>query len=55
MHDCAFCKNPLRPLAEWKGSDGRFYCSEFCADSDSTNAALLPKNAKRASIAGAQQ
>jgi hypothetical protein len=32
MHNCAFCKNPLRPRTEWKGSDGRFYCSEFCAD-----------------------
>ena len=32
MHNCAFCKNPLRPLTEWKGNDGRFYCSEFCAD-----------------------
>ena len=32
MHNCAFCRNPLRPLAEWKGNDGRFYCSEFCAD-----------------------
>jgi hypothetical protein len=29
MHNCAFCKNPLRPLKEWKGDDGRFYCSEF--------------------------
>ena len=32
MHNCAFCKNPLRPLTEWKGNDGRFHCSEFCAD-----------------------
>src|SRR6185369_6971350 len=32
MHHCAFCNNPLRRLTEWKGIDGRFYCSEFCAD-----------------------
>jgi hypothetical protein len=32
MHNCRFCKNPLRPWAEWKGDDGRLYCNEFCAD-----------------------
>jgi hypothetical protein len=32
MRNCPFCKNPLRPGMEWKGSDGRFYCNEFCAD-----------------------
>jgi len=32
MHNCAFCRNPLRPLTEWKGNDVRYYCSEFCAD-----------------------
>jgi hypothetical protein len=36
MHHFAFCKNPLRPLTEWKGNDGRFYCSEFCADAGDT-------------------
>jgi hypothetical protein len=36
MHNCAFCRNPLKPLAEWKGTDGRFYCSEFCADAGET-------------------
>ena len=29
---CAFCKNPLLPWHQWKASDGRFYCNEFCAD-----------------------
>ena len=32
---CASCGQPfkLRPhyIECWKGSDGRFYCSEFCA------------------------
>jgi len=32
MHNCRFCKNPLRPWAEWKGEDGQLYCNEFCAD-----------------------
>ena len=36
MHHFAFCKIPLRPLTEWKGNDGRFYCSEFCADAGDT-------------------
>ena len=31
-----FLCNPLRPLAEWKGNDGGFYCSEFCADAGET-------------------
>ena len=32
MRNCWFCKNPLRPWAEWKGDDEHFYCNEFCAD-----------------------
>jgi hypothetical protein len=32
MHNCRFCKHPLRPWAEWKGDDGQVYCNEFCAD-----------------------
>jgi hypothetical protein len=36
MHNCAFCRNPMSPLAEWKGHDSRFYCSEFCADEGET-------------------
>jgi hypothetical protein len=32
MHNCALCKNPISLLAEWRGKDGRFYCSEFCAE-----------------------
>lgn len=36
MHNCAFCGNPLRPSTEWKASNGRFYCSEYCADAGDT-------------------
>lgn len=33
---CAYCAKPF-PLVNdhiecWRSSDGRFYCSEFCAD-----------------------
>jgi hypothetical protein len=56
MHQCAFCKIPLRPLTEWKGNDGRFYCSEFCADaSDTPETSIISKPAEMASTAGAQQ
>ena len=44
MHSCPFCKNPLRPGMEWKGSDGRFYCNEFCADAGEDQIVhLVPK------------
>ena len=36
MHNCAFCRQPLRPWSEWKGNDGRLYCGEFCADAGVT-------------------
>ena len=32
MKNCAYCRNPLNPLSEWRASDGGFYCNEFCAD-----------------------
>lgn len=37
---CAFCSRPITPKSAWKGSSDRFYCSEFCADSE--GAALNP-------------
>lgn len=53
---CAFCKNPLRPLTEWKANDGRFYCSEFCADAGHTpEASVISKPAEIVSGAGAQR
>jgi hypothetical protein len=53
MHNCAFCKNPLRPLTEWKGNDGRFYCGEFCADTGDVEMPSLTKAAEVASTIGA--
>jgi hypothetical protein len=42
MHNCAFCRNPLKPWYQWKGSDGRLYCNEFCADASETTGELVP-------------
>jgi hypothetical protein len=47
MRNCSFCKNPIRPLAEWKGNNGWFYCSEFCADAGDTNEPLATSSAPR--------
>ena len=41
MHTfCPFCKNPLAPWYQWKASNGRSYCNEFCADAADTDWAL---------------
>jgi hypothetical protein len=31
---CACCHKPIDPRTAWKRSDNCFYCSEFCADSE---------------------
>jgi len=31
---CAFCHQAIKPKTAWKNASGRFYCSEFCADSE---------------------
>jgi hypothetical protein len=31
---CPFCQEAIDPKSAWKGSADRFYCSEFCADSE---------------------
>jgi hypothetical protein len=31
---CSNCHCMIDPKAAWKGSAGRFYCSEFCADAE---------------------
>jgi hypothetical protein len=56
MHKCALCDQPLRPCAEWKGIDGRFYCSEFCADAGEPSEAPPVPDAKFSGFtAGAHQ
>jgi hypothetical protein len=39
---CPFCKNPLTPWYQWKASDGRLYCNEFCADACDTMVDFTP-------------
>ncbi len=36
---CAFCGRPLKINSAWKGASNRFYCGEFCADSEMPEAA----------------
>jgi hypothetical protein len=31
---CAFCGNPVEAKFAWKGAHSHFYCSEFCAESE---------------------
>lgn len=31
---CAFCNTPIDQKSAWKGTGDRFYCGEFCADSE---------------------
>lgn len=45
---CAFCGRPINANSAWKGASERFYCGEFCADSEGTEkspaaaAAIMP-------------
>ncbi len=32
---CVVCRQPISSSTAWKGSGNRFYCSEFCAESES--------------------
>jgi hypothetical protein len=50
MHNCWFCKNPLKPWAEWKGDDEHFYCNEFCADAGAMEMPTVPGPAEMASF-----
>jgi hypothetical protein len=31
---CPFCRQSIEPNSAWKGTADRYYCSEFCADSE---------------------
>jgi len=39
---CAFCDRLLEIKSTWKSDSNRFYCSEFCADSEASAAAPAP-------------
>jgi hypothetical protein len=34
MFRCTLCGRPLAPTTAWKGRGERYYCSEFCAESE---------------------
>jgi hypothetical protein len=36
---CALCSRPIDPKSTWKGAGNQFYCSEFCADSETSESA----------------
>jgi hypothetical protein len=36
MARCAFCLREVDAKEAWKGSQGHFFCSEFCADMEPT-------------------
>jgi len=44
---CAFCHQEIASLNAWKGSSGKLYCSEFCAEEfgveRNPNAAFSPQ------------
>jgi hypothetical protein len=48
MH-CPVCDLPIDENKAWKGTADRFYCSEFCADSeaDSEKVVSLPHTSLR--------
>jgi hypothetical protein len=57
MSRCSLCGHPLARTAAWKGRGERYYCSEFCAESETPS--LVPiktpaavRQARRGSAAG---
>ena len=47
MNHCAFCRNPLKPLSEWRAQDGVFYCNEFCADAADDTSKTIARGESR--------
>jgi hypothetical protein len=42
---CASCCKPLEFTSAWKGTSNRFYCGEFCADSEVSESTTAPPSA----------
>ena len=38
---CAFCGRPIKAKSAWKGAGDKFYCGEFCANSETTETAPM--------------
>ena len=45
---CAFCGNPLEARSAWKGAHSQFYCSEFCAESQTVETVRAAETAPAA-------
>jgi hypothetical protein len=45
MHRCSLCRRELAATATWKGRGERFYCSEFCAESEEPDRELAGRGA----------
>jgi hypothetical protein len=45
---CAFCGNPLEARSAWKGARSQFYCSEFCAESQTVETVQAAETAPAA-------
>jgi hypothetical protein len=39
---CPNCRSVIDPNTAWKGSANRFYCSEFCADTEAHHTSSSP-------------
>jgi len=39
---CVCCGRPLEAMSTWKNASNRLYCSEFCADSETSEAVPAP-------------
>ena len=44
---CAFCSRPIKAKSAWKGAGAQFYCSEFCADSETIETAPVSVRRKQ--------
>jgi hypothetical protein len=45
---CAFCGNALEAKSAWKGAHSQFYCSEFCAESETVQTVQAAETAPAA-------
>jgi hypothetical protein len=44
---CPSCNQPIDHDTAWKGTADRFYCSEFCADSENIVSLPTPRRSLR--------
>jgi len=44
--ECACCRRPIEPLYAYRGMTDKFYCGEFCADSEIDEFRAPPNEAR---------